>query len=149
MDGPLEEGWETNRARVMMRCGIRIGAWATHFKQMILSKVAWFPLRTLRQSVPLSNFWPYFFPLPCIQFAQKAPLNGIEHANVLCITRCWTHIYFTDDYVGPVVSFSSRNMVEFVTSALLSLCLFLYKISAQAVDREECMRDKKPCVADK
>ena len=43
-----------------------------------------------------------------------------------------------------------ENMVDFVTSALLSLCLFLAETSAdQAVDREGCMRDKKLCVADK
>ena len=42
-----------------------------------------------------------------------------------------------------------ENMVDLVTSVLLSSCLFLAQISAQAVDREGCMGDKKLCVADK
>ena len=51
--------------------------------------------------------------------------------------------------MGQLLKLHSENMVDFVTSALLSSCLFLAQISAQAVDREGCMRDKKLCVADK
>ena len=59
--------------------------------------------------------------------------------------------------VGQLLKLHSENMVDFVTSSLLSLCPFLAETSAdqavdrrdQAVDREGCMRDKKLCVADK
>ena len=57
--------------------------------------------------------------------------------------------FASNQIVAQLFGLHSANMVDFVTSALLSSCLFLAQISAQAVDREGCMRDKKLCVADK